>query len=190
MKIRTALFLITIVTIAFSSVSATPCTLTPAKAPMLFGFKFDMAQEAAEKRAGEKAEENGVISWTADGKYENPKTGDMYIVLFNKKQDSKILDNTADSMSLDFMDGKLFEMVLDLNYRSLWVKAPDPTAFFQKQFGIPANAWAVDPSGDFKKKATCSGVTVYFTPYKGAMKFKISETAVRQRIDAAGKTAR
>ena len=175
---------------SFVSVSAKPCKLKPEKAPVLFGFKLGMTQAAAEKLSGQKAEENNLNFFLSDGKYARVPTGNTYFIIFNEKQTSKVLDNTVNKMSVSFMDDKLFEISMELNKRSPWVTAPDTAAFFQKKFGIPADAWVQDPEEggyySFLKNATCSGVSFSVSAGKSSMKFKMYETAVRARVESAG----
>lgn len=175
---------------SFVSVSAKPCKLKPEKAPVLFGFKLGMTQAAAEKLSGQKAEENNLNFFLSDGKYARVPTGNTYFIIFNEKQTSKVLDNTVNKMSVSFMDDKLFEISMELNKRSPWVTAPDTAAFFQKKFGIPADAWAPDTEEggyySFLKNVTCNGVSFSVSAGKSSMKFKMYETAVRARVESAG----
>lgn len=172
-----------------SGLYAKPCTLTPAKAPMLFGFKLGMAQAAAEKLSGQTAEENKLNLFLSGGKYASVPTGDKYFMIFNEKQSSKVVDKTVEKLSVSFMNAKLFEISIDLNRNSPWVTAPDTAAFFQQKFGIAADAWVDNPEErsylTFDKSVTCKGVKIEVSAGKTFMTFKMYETAVRARLEAA-----
>jgi hypothetical protein len=194
MKMKLTLIAALVISLGTATVaSAAPCTMTPEKAPTLFGFKLGMTQTAAEKLSGQKADDNGILIKTSDG-WVNADTGDKYIVIFNEDGRSKVLDKTVEKMGLTFMDGKLFEMSPELTSYSPWVKAPDRLAFFQKQFGIPTTAWVDDGEPGryytLNKKVTCNGIAIAITAGKAAMKFKITETAVAARIEQAKEAAR
>ena len=172
-----------------SGLYAKPCTLTPAKAPALFGFKLGMTQAAAEKLSGKKADENNLNLFLSGGKYARVPTGDTYFFIFNEKKDSKVVDNTVNKLSVSFMDAKLFEISMELNKQSPWVTAPDTAAFFQQKFGIPADAWVESPDKQdfetFNKNVTCSGVTIAVEAGKTFLDLKMYDTAVRARLEAA-----
>ena len=176
-----------------SGAYAKPCTMKPETAPTLFGFKLGMTQYAAEKMSGQTAEANGMLFGKPGGGLMSVKPGDMLILINNETLDSKIVDKTVKALSLDFMDGKLFQIWLELNHNSPWVKAPNTAALFQKLFRIPVGAWVDDPVdfGDYSKKAVCDGVSIRVFIYtrKSDMQFTMSETATRSRVDALGEAA-
>lgn len=191
---KTRLLLLAILALAGfeTAVHAGPCTMTPAKAPALFGFKLGMSQAAAEKMTGQKAKPNSRLFKVA-GKFLTVPRDDMYIVIDNEKQDSKILDKTVESVTLNFIDSKLFSISLRLTQHSPWVTAPDTLAFFQQKFGIPAKAWVENPNGfwDLKKMVICNGVTI--RPYlktNELMRFDMVETTVEARVEAATEAAK
>jgi len=176
---------------------ASPCTMTIAKSPTLFGFKLGMSQAESEKITGRTAKEDYILLKGSGDRFVQYPTGNMSITIFNFEHDSTVVDATAESLSLSFMDGKLFEIFFSLNSTSDWVKATDTAAFFQKKFGIPAGAWFDDPKNreEGERTASCNGVTIDFatlTSTSGTpmMRFTISETTVRARVDAAREAAK
>jgi hypothetical protein len=170
------------------------CTLTPETAPALFGFKLGMLQATVEKMVGEKAESSTVRVQQDDGKYLGAKTDEMSMFVSNKNHDSLVIDNNITQLSINFIDGKLFKIEMYFSPTSEWVKAVDPMAFFQKKFGIPADAWehAGDaPGGGVWKTAVCNGVRLHFrartTSY---MRFFMVDTEAEKRVKAAQEAVR
>ena len=193
---KTRLLLLAILALAGfqTAVHAGPCTMTPAKAPALFGFKLGMSQSAAEKMTGQKAKPGSRLFELERGKkYLTVPRDDMYIVINNEKHESKLLDNTVEDVTLNFFDGKLFAIAFRLNQRSQWVTAPDTLDFFQQKFRIPVNSWVENPNGfwDLKKMVICNGVTIRASAKTNQlMRFDMVETAVEAGVEAATEAAK
>ncbi len=193
---KTRLLLLAILALAGfeTAVHAGPCTMTPAKAPALFGFKLGMSQAEAERVTGQKAKPNSRLLEVDRGKkYLTVPRDDLFIVVDNEEYDSELLDNTVEDVTLNFIDGKLFAIALRLNKRSQWVTAPDTLALFQQKLRIPVEAWVENPKGfwNLKKMVTCNGVTIRASVKTNElMRFDMVETAVEARVEAATEAAK